>query len=163
MKAGMRIVRVVLIAGLCSMGRRGEACRCSDEKASFESYRAVFIGTVTAIRDVELPSDGQLRRHKLVEFRAVAVWKGPRTAEQRVYTAMGGCGVIFKVGENYLVTATESSVLDADPSAKTKPMLFTNSCGRTAPAGHATGESFSELNRSYQRGAPPGRQEPTRP
>ena len=155
MKTGMKILPVALVMGVCLMSRPGEACRCSEEKPSFDVYRAVFLGRVTAIRDVKVPSFGGVVTEKLVEFTVEAVWKGPRTAQQRVSTGLGGpdCGAEFKVGERYLVTASEARSFDGSRSRKAN-RLSTSRCSSTAPAGRATAESFTELNRSYRRWVP---------
>jgi hypothetical protein len=162
MTTRMKVLRVALATAAClMMSRAGEACSCSHETPSYDVYTAVFLGKVTAIRQVELPSRGQLLRHKLVEFSAEAVWKGPRTAQQRVYTGLGGpdCGAEFKVGERYLVTASEDPFFDADPSDKTN-RLFTSRCSSTAPVGRAPADNFTELNRSHTMWVPPARKFP---
>ena len=164
MTTGMKILRVALVTGVClMMSRPGEACRCSEEKPSFDVYRAVFLGRVTAIRDVKVRSFGGVVTEKLVEFNVEAVWKGPRTAQQRVSTGIGGpdCGAEFKVGERYLVTASDARAFDGSRS-KTNA-LSTSRCSSTAPVGLATAESFTELNRSYAMWVPAGGKRPIRP
>jgi hypothetical protein len=107
---GHLLLLLTLLAPAAPACEAPARCTCI-ERLSMESARtaadAVFLGTVTSVREVtERSGDGA---HAVVSrevaFSVDAAWKGLAAREVLVYTGTGAgdCGFPFEVGKRYLV------------------------------------------------------------
>lgn len=109
--AVVRIACVTLLLAVAT-ARTAEACSCMASGPpcqNFFTVQAVFVGTVreiTRTTDPQRPPSRQFR----VEFEETNAFKGADPATQTVLTATDGaaCGFPFKVGERYVVYASQS-------------------------------------------------------
>jgi len=132
-------------ASACSCGGGGEPCQ------AYGSAAAVFVGTVTGVRDLPpLERDEARRREDAGEYswgRRVYKFSVEQTflgttgpeAEVGTGTGSGDCGYSFKQGERYLVYAYHYS---------RDRRLKTSTCTRTKPY------AASEKDLEYLRGLP---------
>ena len=112
--------------------RMGQACSCAfvGTAALLDKAHAVFTGEV--IRAEIVDGGGVLVKRKAgsvrapaaaVTFRTHAVWKGSIPSQARVWTIVGPhgmCGVDFRIGEKYLIFATNDA---SDPRWEAKTDL----------------------------------------
>lgn len=124
---GLRIVTLVLLAGLCFLISTGvaNACSCGDvpsPSVALGQAAKVFSGKVVAVHNGgDTPRQpALLSGYVLVEFQVYTVWKGPAFATMFVETAWwsGSCGVEFYVGEEWLVYSYDGET--AHPCSRTK-------------------------------------------
>lgn len=142
----MRLVLVFfgIVIVLSLAGRNAMACTCMNPGAPCESYgkaAAVFVGTVTGVRDTERPTKDVNERRKLEDqgeidwhpmaykFSVEQAYLGIAGSEVEIFTGRGGgdCGVVFQNGQRYLVYAY-----------RYKEKLSTSICQRTKPFNRAT-------------------------
>lgn len=107
-------------------------CTCIDAPApavALSSANAVFLGTVSSLRETTQLLDGEDSEipAREVTFRVHASWKGVDVADRRIVVSTGhgggDCGYNFEVGVTYLVYAHGG-----------EGGLTTSICSRTAPA-----------------------------
>jgi hypothetical protein len=119
------------------------ACSCMNPGTPCESYgkaAAVFVGTVTGVRDTERAKDvnerrkqedaGEIDWHPMAyKFSVEQAYLGVAGSEVEIFTGRGGgdCGVAFQTGQRYLVYAY-----------RYKDKLSTSICQRTKPFNKAT-------------------------
>ncbi len=120
----------------CSCGGPGTPCE------SFGSAAAVFVGTVTGVRENERSDLKTLSERRKAEdlgeidwaprafkFSVEQSYLGVAGSEVEIFTGRGGgdCGLVFQTGQRYLVYAYRS-----------KDKLTTSICTRTKPFSKAT-------------------------
>ena len=129
---------MLLLAVLCDgrMSRPASMCTCVTRPASVKArvkeelrrYDAVFVGSVTSVRDTVVPLFPESPRSEIrVRLAVVALdqsWKGPASTSLVIWTGAGGgdCGYPFEVGRRYLIfaLATDSSRLSAHSCSLTQ-------------------------------------------
>ena len=126
-------------------GRNAMACSCASPGTPCESYgaaAAVFVGTVTGVRDSQPRKQEDVGKRRKQEgsgeidgipmafkFVVEQAYLGVAGSEIEIYTGRGGgdCGVTFQMGQRYLVYAY-----------RYKDKLSTSICTRTKPFNKAT-------------------------
>ncbi|MBP2241515.1 hypothetical protein J2Z40_002078 [Cytobacillus eiseniae] len=88
------------------------ACSCAElpsVEEELERSKAVFSGKVVSVRE---KGYGKGHAPKSVLFEVSNTWKGVQQSQIIITTGLGGgdCGIDFKVGEEYLVYANESTM-----------------------------------------------------
>ncbi|MEN3329977.1 MAG: hypothetical protein V7638_4784 [Acidobacteriota bacterium] len=134
---------VVIVFSLA--GTNAMACSCMNPGTPCESYgkaAAVFVGTVTGVRDSEQQKAKDLTERRKQEdsgeidwtpmaykFAVEQAYLGIPGSEVEIFTGRGGgdCGVPFQTGQRYLVYAY-----------RYKDKLSTSICQRTKPFNKAT-------------------------
>lgn len=110
-------------------------CSCVGPRevpAALESAKAVFAGTVVAIRDTTVQTQHGPWSQRVVTLRVDRTWKGVESETVVVLTGWGGgdCGFPFERGESYLVYA----------NGRPGELLGTGICGRTAELSRAAAD-----------------------
>ena len=116
-------ISIILIGSFPSITN---ACSCAElpsVEEELERSKAVFSGKVIDIRE-KRSLNGYIS--KLVFFEVTNTWKGVEQSEIIITTGQGGgdCGFDFKVGQEYLVYANESTMYGAKS-------LVSTICNRT--------------------------------
>ena len=141
--------RVLVFFGIAIVflfaSRAAMACSCADPGTPCESYgqaAAVFVGTVTGVRDSERPPAKDVNERRKQEDSGEIDWSqlaykffveqayhGVTGSEIEIFTGRDGaaCGVAFQSGQRYLVYAY-----------RYKDKLTTSICTRTKPFSKAT-------------------------
>lgn len=134
---------IVIVFSLAS--RNAMACSCMNPGTPCDSYgkaAAVFVGTVTGVRDNSRPQPKDVNERRKQEdsggvdwtpmafkFSVEQAYLGVAGSEVEIFTGRGGgdCGVTFQTGQRYLVYAY-----------RYKDKLNTSICTRTKPFSRAT-------------------------
>lgn len=152
---------IVVVACLCWPGR-GEACDCATSSTchAFWNAGAVFAGRVIAME----PGGGQRRG---VTLQVLERFRGPIPTREAVVTVPGSnCAYPFKIGESYLVFATEIEPGVLDVSLCSRTQLLTNAGGDLAYARYARSVPASARGRiigSVELSDPWGESQPVPP
>jgi hypothetical protein len=129
------IVVLAIVGWFGLMTPAAHACTCISAPTPCEGYgwsSAVFAGTATSVRTMELPKEGQrseIGYNQLYKFAVDQSYLGVEGTEIEILTGMGSsdCGYDFKIGERYLVYARRAG-----------DRLITSSCTRTKAFAQAT-------------------------
>ena len=111
----------------CSCGSPGSPCE------SFGSASAVFVGTPVSVSENQRPKEKDATKFDwnpiVVKFSVEQSYLGVSGTEIEIFTGRGGgdCGYRFKIGQRYLVYATQY-----------ENKLVTSICFRTRPFNSAT-------------------------
>jgi hypothetical protein len=134
---------IVIVFSLA--GRNAMACSCMNPGTPCEGYgkaAAVFVGTVTGVRDTQRPQAKDVNERRKQEdageidwsplaykFSVEQAYLGVAGSEVEIFTGSGGgdCGFQFQTGQRYLVYAY-----------RYKDRLSTSICSRTKPFNKAT-------------------------
>jgi hypothetical protein len=132
-KMSRLIVLIVCLLLFGAFAQSAQACTCAPQPLPCESYgvaSAVFVGTVTGVREVERSNKKDLDwTPRGFKFSVEQSYLGVAGTEIEVFTGRGGgdCGYPVKRGERYLVYAH-----------KYKDRFTTSICSRTKQFSRAT-------------------------
>ena len=119
MKARTRIPGWLLVAICLPPNLTGAECIEFSQRKSFRHAFAVFRGTAVQVQDLDSDSSSPM----LVTFKVDRGWKGPVTETTRVFLfgrPPEGDGYDFRVGERYVVYATNTVPQNWGPLVKVR-------------------------------------------